>query len=582
MRKAILIVLLIAALPVVFAHPFNSTPLTFWNTVCSNQWQDVANLSISLAVANVTPTTSNGASTASSSTPSTVANPTVAFGSTNCQSSVSRQIRWENQVTGTGASDKIIVNTPQETVAIANQDNDDISVVEIRWYDQEGLLPSNLTATELRVDHVSSILDVAHAAVSDGPNRGDMMLATIDGNNDLSVGRYRANTTPTVCQISFSDNLSTINFVDYNNGMFAILAEHTGGNDVVVYTITSNCALNNRVAIDGGISLETGHGIRLDSAGDVYLSFTAGFPGTYHVLKLSNSTISWDKILTASNVNELAEDNLVALVGSNVYAGGNHLVGGGQIFRLSQAAGTADFQLNLGTAFFLNGIVPASILHTGLYYYGRNDTALMGASGIIKETAGIPANLCVARHPEFSGGVVNGFAEGNFFHNYIVGRTGASSGTHGANSVGQLVRSPDCLVFTGTFNGFLTGTETDIGNLFGFDEYYDVVRRPSAGFFDFFTVVGNAITTVEQMSTAHPCGDGAIDTPFEECDTGLADGHQEGAGVACPVGQNCLNCKCVTIQLCGNGQQDLGEECDDGNLIPGDGCEPDCTLSPGC
>jgi cysteine-rich repeat protein len=32
---------------------------------------------------------------------------------------------------------------------------------------------------------------------------------------------------------------------------------------------------------------------------------------------------------------------------------------------------------------------------------------------------------------------------------------------------------------------------------------------------------------------------------------------------------------------CGNGALDPGEECDDGNNVSGDGCEPDCTYTPG-
>ena len=34
--------------------------------------------------------------------------------------------------------------------------------------------------------------------------------------------------------------------------------------------------------------------------------------------------------------------------------------------------------------------------------------------------------------------------------------------------------------------------------------------------------------------------------------------------------------------FCGNGVIELVEECDDGNLFAGDGCEPDCTLSSAC
>src|SRR3990172_13068121 len=122
MRRLLVLVVLVV-LPYVYAHPFDDSPLTFWNTFCSNQWQDVATASVSVSTSSVTPVTSDGSSSASSSTPSTISDPSVAFGSTNCEGTVSRQIRWENQVTDTGASDKIIVNTPMETLAIANQDN---------------------------------------------------------------------------------------------------------------------------------------------------------------------------------------------------------------------------------------------------------------------------------------------------------------------------------------------------------------------------------------------------------------------------------------------------------------------------
>jgi cysteine-rich repeat protein len=43
-----------------------------------------------------------------------------------------------------------------------------------------------------------------------------------------------------------------------------------------------------------------------------------------------------------------------------------------------------------------------------------------------------------------------------------------------------------------------------------------------------------------------------------------------------------MNRPACEATLCGNGIVESGEECDDGNATQGDGCEPDCTLSPGC
>ena len=42
----------------------------------------------------------------------------------------------------------------------------------------------------------------------------------------------------------------------------------------------------------------------------------------------------------------------------------------------------------------------------------------------------------------------------------------------------------------------------------------------------------------------------------------------------------CVNSVCISaLSECGNGITEPDEECDDGNYIPGDGCEPDCTLT---
>ena len=61
------------------------------------------------------------------------------------------------------------------------------------------------------------------------------------------------------------------------------------------------------------------------------------------------------------------------------------------------------------------------------------------------------------------------------------------------------------------------------------------------------------------------CGDGEVNNS-EECDDGnLMDG--DGCSVNCEIDP-----------ICGNEHREEGEECDDGNLVDGDGCSADCWL----
>jgi len=75
-------------------------------------------------------------------------------------------------------------------------------------------------------------------------------------------------------------------------------------------------------------------------------------------------------------------------------------------------------------------------------------------------------------------------------------------------------------------------------------------------------------TTLTDETTAI-CGNGIVEAG-EQCDDGNlipGDGCNPNCTFPGTVNENC-----------GNGLLDAGEECDDGNLIPGDGCNPDCTI----
>ncbi len=104
---------------------------------------------------------------------------------------------------------------------------------------------------------------------------------------------------------------------------------------------------------------------------------------------------------------------------------------------------------------------------------------------------------------------------------------------------------------------------------------------------------------MRQFQTFTDCGDGHRGMPDEECDDGnLVDGDGCdsnctptgcGNGVASPP-EECDDGNAVegdgcdsncTFTACGNGITTVDEECDDGNSVAGDGCESDCTVTVG-
>ena len=85
------------------------------------------------------------------------------------------------------------------------------------------------------------------------------------------------------------------------------------------------------------------------------------------------------------------------------------------------------------------------------------------------------------------------------------------------------------------------------------------------------------------------CDDGDACTTGDQCAGGECGG---GPAVVCPDdGNPCTTAGCepatgceveIVPDCCGNGIEEAGEECDDGNQVDGDGCSADCLSGVGC
>ncbi len=98
---------------------------------------------------------------------------------------------------------------------------------------------------------------------------------------------------------------------------------------------------------------------------------------------------------------------------------------------------------------------------------------------------------------------------------------------------------------------------------------------------------GWACTGVPSVCTASECGNGVVEAG-ETCDAGDANGLFFGDGTGCS--KTCTReptCRDATgttrcTPVCGDANIEAGiEECDDGNLVNGDGCSETCTLEGG-
>ena len=102
-------------------------------------------------------------------------------------------------------------------------------------------------------------------------------------------------------------------------------------------------------------------------------------------------------------------------------------------------------------------------------------------------------------------------------------------------------------------------------------------------------VMGWSCPYPDSPCVAARCGDG-IKAGNEQCDAGAANGTAgQGCsatctilpGYICTVDGNGMTSVCSTATVCDDGKTQGSEGCDDGNLIPYDGCSPTCTVEPG-
>ncbi|HEX8111282.1 MAG TPA: DUF4215 domain-containing protein [Kofleriaceae bacterium] len=86
---------------------------------------------------------------------------------------------------------------------------------------------------------------------------------------------------------------------------------------------------------------------------------------------------------------------------------------------------------------------------------------------------------------------------------------------------------------------------------------------------------------------APKCGDGQI-KGNEQCDLGPDNGQNKGCAADCTIqtgwvcGFNSSNVYGCHQTVCGDSVKEGSEQCDDGNLIPFDGCSPTCAIEPVC
>ena len=150
----------------------------------------------------------------------------------------------------------------------------------------------------------------------------------------------------------------------------------------------------------------------------------------------------------------------------------------------------------------------------------------------------------------------------------------------------------NCIIGNDDFGGTGGSRVTDVAIADG-QTIVIVASSYNAGFTGAYTL---------DVLTQHVCGDNLLGEGVEECDDGnLDDG--DGCDANCEIEPGCGNGQiddgeacddgnldngdgcddaCQFEIFCGNGNVDEGEECDDGNIEVGDGCDATCQFEQVC
>jgi cysteine-rich repeat protein len=107
-------------------------------------------------------------------------------------------------------------------------------------------------------------------------------------------------------------------------------------------------------------------------------------------------------------------------------------------------------------------------------------------------------------------------------------------------------------------------------------EYNPLARNATYGFVSSESKTDNYKVLNEEVPPPPPppvCGDGNLDAG-EQCDDGN-NVNGDGCSAEC-----CIEPPPPPPPYCGDGNVDSGEQCDDGNNVNGDGCSAECCIEP--